>query len=411
MSTCELPGVVPILEAHLPEDPQTDRPWYSMPLGRPLWDAFASKDPRAISGAFVRIAETLASLHAQKIAHRDIKPANLLLIGNSPAIADFGLVDYPDKQELTAPREAIGPRVAMAPEIRELGPAADALPADVYSLAKTFWMFLTGRKQGFEGQYHDDTSIGLRQHIRNEYLAPLENLLKAATDHRPTSRPTMAEFQARLKEWLRIVDSWEERNPLEWIDVQRRLFPVIRPERAIWTDIDDIVQILSLLGERTGLNHLFFPSGGGMDLTGAIRSDVEPGCIELDTEGQTVVLRPARLLFESFGTDAQWDYFRLEAAPLDPSGVYDEAGLGLDEEVTEIPDVGYVERWHWDENEYEEKSLPEGSRVVSRYFGGAFVIFQKTSFYNRISATYDARHNKMSADEFREYMSKGAVSR
>ena len=142
-----------------------------------------------------------------------------------------------------------------------------------------------------------------------------------------------------------------------------------------------------------------------MDLTGAMRSEVEPGCIELDTEGLTAVLKPARLLFESFGADPQWDYFRLETSALEPSGVYEEASAG-GEEVTEIPGVGYVERWHWDENEYEERSLPKGSRVVSRYFGGAFVIFQKTSFYNQISATYDARHDKMSADRFREYISE-----
>jgi hypothetical protein len=32
------------------------------------------------------------------------------------------------------------------------------------------------------------------------------------------------------------------------------------------------------------------------------------------------------------------------------------------------------------------------------------VIFQKTSKYNFIPDTYDARHNKMSTDEFRSYI-------
>jgi hypothetical protein len=36
--------------------------------------------------------------------------------------------------------------------------------------------------------------------------------------------------------------------------------------------------------------------------------------------------------------------------------------------------------------------------------GGDFVIFQKTSMYNRIGATYDGRHNQMTTDEFRHYI-------
>ena len=122
----------------------------------------------------------------------------------------------------------------------------------------------------------------------------------------------------------------------------------------------------------------------------------------------SVIIRPSRLLFEAFGCDPEWNYFRLEAAELEPSGVYDLEADTLYEELTDIGGESYANRSHWDDGEYNGRPLPEGSRVVMRYFGGAFVIIQKTSLYNDLNTTYDARHNKMTADEFREYIRGGA---
>ena len=39
-----------------------------------------------------------------------------------------------------------------------------------------------------------------------------------------------------------------------------------------------------------------------------------------------------------------------------------------------------------------------------RWLSGAFVVFAKGSLYNSITATYDARHNQMTAVEFRQYI-------
>ncbi len=60
--------------------------------------------------------------------------------------------------------------------------------------------------------------------------------------------------------------------------------------------------------------------------------------------------------------------------------------------------------FYFDEGNYDEKPLPGNSRIVDRHIKGDFVIFQKTSTYNRITDTYDGRHNKMSTDEFRLYI-------
>jgi len=213
----------------------------------------------------------------------------------------------------------------------------------------------------------------------------------------------MQSFSERLNEWLRISDEFREHNPLQWAEVQRSLFPVSVPTRARWDDIADIVSVLNKVGGTSNLNHLFFPDGGGLDR--AVRSKREPGCIELITNGIANIVRPTRLFFESFNDEPQWNYFRLEAGELEPSGVYSDLAVDVArEELTEVGGEIYAERGCCDADEYLGSPLPERSRLVLRYFRGSFVMFQKTSLYNRNPTTYDARHNKMTSDEFRAYI-------
>jgi len=125
------------------------------------------------------------------------------------------------------------------------------------------------------------------------------------------------------------------------------------------------------------------------------------------------MLAPA---WESFGYDHEWNYFRLETEELEPSGVYDDE---IDEEsyntkegkedVTEIypgqyEAYGFLESSRYREQEDYEYDRPKEMRHVTRWFRGSFVIFCKRSLYNRTSSTYDGRHNKMTTDEFREYI-------
>jgi serine/threonine-protein kinase len=63
-----------------------------------------------------------------------------------------------------------------------------------------------------------------------------------------------------------------------------------------------------------------------------------------------------------------------------------------------------VHRSVWDDKEYEGQALSDDARPVHRYFGGSFVIFQKTSIYNHQPDTYDGRHNTMTSDAFREHV-------
>ncbi|MDB6095560.1 MAG: Serine/threonine protein kinase [Verrucomicrobia bacterium] len=405
MAGCGVSGVVPIIDQNLPANCATERAWYVMPLGTPAVQFLREARFRAIVEQVAAVAEVLRQLHAKEIFHRDIKPENLITIDGQTAIGDFGLVDYPAKASYTGVKERLGPKWTMAPEVSRSGTKAQPGPADVFALAKTLWILLTKIPQGFDGPYSSVEGVSLEKYADGAFIAPLEKLLAAATALDPAMRPSMEDFTAGLLDWLKMEENFHSRNPLEWADVQARIFPKFVPSRAIWSEMGDIVAVLNELGARSDMNHMFLASGGGLDLTGAQLARRETGCIELLFGGLVSLLKPQRLLFESFGSDLQWNYFRLEADTLAPSDVYEGAEKVGYEELTEIGGEFYADRGYWDEGYYRDEKLPENSRVVMRYFRGSFVIFQKSSIYNKIGATYDRRHDKMTADEFRKYIS------
>ena len=84
-----------------------------------------------------------------RILHRDIKPDNILLSrkatgGYHVKLNDFGLAITPDmiKQNLTSPEIAIGTPLYMSPE--QLRKQDLTFSSDLYSLAATFYILITG---------------------------------------------------------------------------------------------------------------------------------------------------------------------------------------------------------------------------------------------------------------------------
>ncbi|MCW1941169.1 protein kinase [Bacillus anthracis] len=116
-------------------------------------------------------------------------------------MADFGLVDYPDKEDVTMKFESVGPKWTMAPEMRRSPQTADGKKADVYSLAKTMWIILTGEKLGFDGQYSRLGENSLNKFDLHLFSDPLDKLLYDCTNDEVELRPTMQEFVDRLNEW------------------------------------------------------------------------------------------------------------------------------------------------------------------------------------------------------------------
>jgi hypothetical protein len=203
------------------------------------------------------------------------------------------------------------------------------------------------------------------------------------------------------------ISKFKVENRKQWRTALWTIFPGVVPESARWTSLEDIKHVLSTIAQRD-LNHMFLPSSGGLDLT-AVRTSHEDGCLDLMTGRVAYVVRPSALIFESFPESITESYFRLETERLESSGTYPES-TSDHEELTEIAPREYYHRSTWDEQSLGEDEqgsnipLPPGSRLVIRYFGGAFLFVAKGSLYNAFPATYDARHNKMSAAEFRAHV-------
>ena len=297
-------GVMPIIDKNIPDYAHRyshlDLPYYYvMPLATPIYDQIATASFGEKIEIIKSLLNLLTQLHTNGIAHRDIKPANILRYNGKYVFSDFGLVFFLNKTSKTPKGAKLGPRSTISPQMQRDAVTADKYKADVYSMAKTIWMIVTGDMKSFDGQYKINSAFGLRQvmEVKDVYWYPLEKLLIQCTDVNETARPSAEELEKEFDEWLNINNDWERQNLIQWQEVQEQLFPSYVPSHAEWTDLDDMVSVLNLLGQYDSLNHLFFPDEGGFDLTGA-SSSYEQDCIELHFGKFVYIIKPKRLLYE-----------------------------------------------------------------------------------------------------------------
>jgi serine/threonine protein kinase len=206
MKRCtDIPGVLPVLDAFIPSLPSRDAPpWFVMGLASPIVVALGDKASlRNVVEAVRDIAHTLGLMHKRGISHRDIKPENLFLYERCWAVGDFGLAFFEGKSSETEKGERIGPIYYIAPEMLNEATTAAGEPADVYSLAKTLWVLVTGLKFPLPGQY--DKSIQafrLGAYVREQGTGPLDRLIEVATSFQADQRPPMQRFASELDAWL-----------------------------------------------------------------------------------------------------------------------------------------------------------------------------------------------------------------
>lgn len=188
-------------------------------------------------------------------------------------------------------------------------------------------------------------------------------------------------------------------NKKDWKKIHNSIFGDNVPSQCTWTNRTAIIDVLNKIGKVENSNHMFFPNGGGLDLLGASISH-EIDCIELHT-GVNRILHPKSLTFNYVDSEYEWNYFRLETNKLNSTEVYEDLpNDSFSEDLTELYPLNYVSRVYWDEAKYDEEDLPPSARLVVRVLKGSFVIFKKTSIYNRNLNTYDAIHETLSAEGF-----------
>lgn len=399
-------GVLPIIDKNLPSKNQKNVDakipiYYVMPLAESVEQKIKNFTLDEKVEVIQMLLNMLVNLHQNGIAHRDIKPANILYYNGKFVLSDFGLVYFKRKKFKTPVGKKVGAKQTIAPQMEKDAQSADRYKADVYSMAKTIWIILTGDEFSFGGQYIANSEIGLSRKLKcNKYLYPLDKLLAQCTDYTESTRPTAEEMTKRFEEWIQINKNWSKENLMQWKEIQEQLFPTIIPTHAEWKNVEDIVNVLRLLGKYESLNHMFSPNDEGADLTDAAIA-YESDCIELICGEKVYIVKPKKLSFEFINDEAEWNYFLLETEKLE--SITMEPGQQDDyaEAVYEISPAQYIA--------FEEfENMPKADvdtfkpRYVCRYLKGSFAFFHKDSVYNKSGSKYRGEHDKMSSKVFHE---------
>lgn len=241
-----LPGIVPFVDAYLPQSPTRTSPaWLAMPVVVPIADALADKPLEVIVRAVATVSSTLVTLkRTYGIAHRDIKPGNLYEQCGQWLVGDFGLVAVPDVEQLTREGKQLGPAHYTAHEMITDPVNADPFPADVYSLGKTLWVLATGQRFPPEGPQPAGTSgFSIGEFRPHAHADALDRLVEDATRIHPERRPTMEQMVADLQSWSELASSTER---LDIGDLALRIRERMRPQ----VEKEDVESHLKDLGAR-----------------------------------------------------------------------------------------------------------------------------------------------------------------
>lgn len=376
--------------------------WYVMPIATPIMKYIKASDATfdSILSGTIDLSNTLNELHKRNIYHRDIKPQNIYLYNDRFTFGDFGLADFPHKKvHQTKPNQKLGPLLTIAPEMKRYPKSASGEKADVYSFAKTIWTFFSRNDQSFEGRYdYNDTKISLRYcgAFPNQHIVELEELLYQSTSNSPEDRPTMSQFVRQLKSYQETRNFPALQQTREWDFIRNIILPGTKPAIIEWDEISDIYDVLNSLVHTSALNHMLFPTGGGLDLTDVKIAD-EKGCLKLATGvGKYYdLISPQKLYYVEFRENPNWNYIFIECNHLSPILGYNE--LGREHLVEDHPNH-YVSAKDAVYGVYDYDSgeeLPDGYNIVDRFYKGNFLIVPKHGIYNSINSTYMGMHHDM----------------
>jgi serine/threonine protein kinase len=197
------PGVLPIIDASLPERPsRSDPAWIAMPRATLMRDALEDATLREKIEAIADIAGTLARLADSGVAHRDLKPENLYRYQDRWVVGDFGLAHVPDESERRLTGSRLGPFGYMPDELFADAMNADPFRADIFQLGKCLLVITTGLTDPPQGHIAAGSSGAVSRYVADARIDALDQIVDRCSRREPETRPSMAELASELRSWL-----------------------------------------------------------------------------------------------------------------------------------------------------------------------------------------------------------------
>ncbi|WP_306461938.1 serine/threonine-protein kinase, partial [Spongiactinospora gelatinilytica] len=168
-----------------------------LPLSRQI-SRYGALEAGTLHGVALGVAAALAAIHVAGLVHRDLKPANVILSISGPRVIDFGISRALDRTHgMTLSGELIGSPGWWAPEQVRGVPITPA--ADIFA-----WGCLVAYAGNGRHPFGHGDAIALAGRVLNGrpdlgvLPAPLNDLVRRATDPEPERRPTAQELVLAL---------------------------------------------------------------------------------------------------------------------------------------------------------------------------------------------------------------------
>ncbi len=157
---------------------------------------------------FLPILHGVEAIHQAGIFHRDLKPANVLLDGDIPKIADFGLARSCKLESMTCSMEIKGTPSYMAPEQFMDFKRSDQR-ADIYALGKILF-------EAIDGKIPENALPFTQVHLEEAetpFFRKLDEIIRKATDREPENRyQSVSEMSEELQKALELLKGSEEKQ-------------------------------------------------------------------------------------------------------------------------------------------------------------------------------------------------------
>lgn len=196
---------------------------------------------------FFPVLDGVQAMHGIEMVHRDLKPENVLLDGNTPKIADFGLARSCRLKSVTQSMDTKGTAPYMSPEQFVDFKRAD-LKADIYSLGKILFEAVSGK---ISSKTIPFKSVGLEK-ADTPFFEKLDRIVRKATSEDRKERfESVVGFRDALEE---AIGTLEERKATD-VSKPARSYSFFAHPKWIWTGIAvavisvGLMAIWHLLGE------------------------------------------------------------------------------------------------------------------------------------------------------------------